>query len=471
MYRRYSPSMYAKPYLRRSATNGRMGAVSRPKRSTTASSTIISHTEYVRDLVSGPPTGAVGTPSVFATNVFSINPGDDTLFPWLATVARNYQTYRFRKLIVKYVTESGIYNTTSTNLGCVMSVIQYDAQDTPIMNKQQMLNYDGSRSVVPTQNLDLYVDVSRGRLPDEHRYIRNGLQSLGGDVKTFDLGKITLASQGTPSANTPLGEIHIEYVVELFQPVQQPAAAIVDTGFYITQSVPALIGGTSGTGTDPPGDGTSQTDFFQWIASQYTTPVSTIPSLIANWRSNSGVDSDSNLAIVLGSPKALPNVVGLDRRTVYFGDPLMSGRFYQMQVFGSFTFQSAGVQPNGTFAAPGSEAHSGIIPITDWLNFDGNLQYAFSGTIQRPTPITAGYPASSESGWQITIYFRVPAIGEIIVDNHPTAPNPLNGQVCTESMFLNGQMFLKLTESSVMQPEWNNWTTAVSISEINGIFQ
>jgi len=62
---------------------------------------LIAHREYIQDI-----TAATGSPSTFQATQFALNPGQVATFPWLSNVAKNFESYRFKKLRFHYETEA-----------------------------------------------------------------------------------------------------------------------------------------------------------------------------------------------------------------------------------------------------------------------------------------------------------------------------------------------------------------------------
>lgn len=60
-------------------------------------------------------TGAAGT---FNYSTWQLNPGQKSLFPWLAGIASNFESYKFHGLVFEYKSMSAdALNSTNTALG------------------------------------------------------------------------------------------------------------------------------------------------------------------------------------------------------------------------------------------------------------------------------------------------------------------------------------------------------------------
>lgn len=76
------------------------------------------------------------------------------------------------------------------------------------------------------------------------RYIRSGTLAANLDIKTYDIGALFVASAGIVAASANLGELYVEYEVELITPVVQSLAAAqarsstITGATAITETVP-----------------------------------------------------------------------------------------------------------------------------------------------------------------------------------------------------------------------------------------
>lgn len=160
------------------------------------------HREYIQDIA-----GSVA----FAAVALSINPGLASTFPWLSNIARNYESYRFRKLKFCYETES-----STATIGTLMLVVDYDAADPAPTSKAQAMTYRSAVRSAPWAMCchdSLLEDLSK--LKSE--FIRGGLNPAGTDIKTYDIGTLYICTQGESNTNN-IGELYVEYDIELLTP-------------------------------------------------------------------------------------------------------------------------------------------------------------------------------------------------------------------------------------------------------------
>jgi hypothetical protein len=178
-----------------------------PQFTTTAQTNIVCHREYLGDIQ--------GT-TAFTNAQYPLNPGLPQTFPWLSTVAENYQEYKFhgvvfefRPLITDFVTNGAP--------GVVVMATNYNADAPVYINKQQMENSEFAVSVKPTIALMHGVECEMSQTILPQRYVRTGAVPVGQDLRLYDYGNFQFATQSNPNQN--LGELWVSYCVEFFKPI------------------------------------------------------------------------------------------------------------------------------------------------------------------------------------------------------------------------------------------------------------
>lgn len=174
---------------------------------------VIQHEEYIGDLLTG-----TGTPTPFATESFNINPANPELFPFLSAIAENFEEYEFRGLLftLKSLASEA---TTALSLGSHFGAVQYDVNDPAFTNKQELENYQYANSKKVSKSFILPVECAKGNDVLAHLYTApSGVIPAGADSKFYNLGRLTIGSQGCPAANTPIAELWVSYEIALFKP-------------------------------------------------------------------------------------------------------------------------------------------------------------------------------------------------------------------------------------------------------------
>jgi len=168
---------------------------------------VITHTEYVAEVVAG-----TGTPSPFTSTSYPINPGQAGTFLWLSKIAANYESYVFEKLRFRYETEA-----SSSLGGSAILMVDYDAADPAPLNKQAAMAYRGTVRTVPwsaTVHNSLREDLAKNKT----NFVRPTLQPGGTDIKSYDIGNLFVISQGVATSAAVLGELHVDYTIRLMTP-------------------------------------------------------------------------------------------------------------------------------------------------------------------------------------------------------------------------------------------------------------
>jgi len=171
----------------------------------------ISHREFL---------GLVTSPgSAFTLSSFPINPFNPTTFPWLSEIAGSFETFRFRGIVVEFVSTYGdAVASTNASLGSVILATQYNTAAPAFATQSQMENYQYATSCKPSVSMIHPVECDPSQLPMEHLYVfPTTLLGIPSDPRWSTLGTTYLATVGQQSAAT-LGELWISFDIEFYQP-------------------------------------------------------------------------------------------------------------------------------------------------------------------------------------------------------------------------------------------------------------
>jgi len=203
----------------------------------------IRHREYVADI-----TGSV----LFVIQQYNINPGLALLFPWLSQLAILFESYLVNGLKFQFRTEA-----PTSQAGKAMLAVDWDVLDAVPASKTALMQERTKADSPVWVDLDLNCDIADLRKFGTQRFVRNGTAPSGSDLKTYDVGMLSVATQGVTGAPV-IGELWVEYDIELITPntAPFPSSAKVVGGGTVTQaapfgSVPAITGTlpVSATGT------------------------------------------------------------------------------------------------------------------------------------------------------------------------------------------------------------------------------
>jgi len=153
-------------------------------------------------------TDVFGT-DAFTTTSYNLNPGLSSTFPWMSNIAVNFEMYKFLNLEFWYVQA-----TATSTTGTVYMCFDPDASDPPPLSSVQLIDYDVKIMGSPYVNQKLRIPPKSKFVKD--LFVRNGSVSST-DVKTYDLGTFTIATDGC-SVTTKIGALFVSYKVALIMP-------------------------------------------------------------------------------------------------------------------------------------------------------------------------------------------------------------------------------------------------------------
>lgn len=176
------------------------------------------HREFVTDIFSGTMPGGV-TSTIFTNTTSLIQPNNSRLFPWLSTICKNFQQYRFRGLIFTYESKSGnAISSTNAALGSVMLATNYNIAAPAFANKQEMETHEFTSVCKPSDNMIHPIECSPKEQVCQHFYVQNRELLPGEDPKFYHVGKLNIATIGQQAAGVNLGELWVSYDIELLKP-------------------------------------------------------------------------------------------------------------------------------------------------------------------------------------------------------------------------------------------------------------
>lgn len=175
----------------------------------------VTHREFVKDLV------VPINPSSFVLEDFLINPANKTLFPWLATMARQYSQYKIHGMVFAYKTMSSDI-TSGGALGTVIMATNYNAIDRAYQSKIEMENSEFAVSTKPSMSLVHAIECDPKYSGLDVLYVRDPSYETTdtNDRRFYDYGRFQLATTGLPgTTGTVMGEIWVSYDIEFMKPV------------------------------------------------------------------------------------------------------------------------------------------------------------------------------------------------------------------------------------------------------------
>lgn len=218
--------------------------------STAESGVTIRHREFVGDVVAGGSADGYGVGG-FKPYTFNINPGNDALFPWLSTLAVNFQEYRLDGLLMQFRSTSGdAVANTNTSLGTICMSTQYNAAMAPFINKVEMENSQFGQSCKPSESMTHFIETSKHQSAvSDTLFVRNQAIPNTTDPRLYDKGIFQIASVGCPGDGSFLGELWVSYQVTLFKPINSNTMgfALMQESMYCATGVTASLAAGSTT--------------------------------------------------------------------------------------------------------------------------------------------------------------------------------------------------------------------------------
>lgn len=173
---------------------------------------IVRHREYLGDIYST---------KNFTIQTWNVNPGLLSTFPWLSQMASAYEQYKLRGMIFEFNSTSSdsiLSSATSTALGTVVMMTDYDISDPIPGDKRTMLNNEFSCSAKPSTSFIHPIECARSQTTVSELYTRVGLTTPAGyDPHLYDHCRFALATVGMQADGGTIGELWITYEIELLK--------------------------------------------------------------------------------------------------------------------------------------------------------------------------------------------------------------------------------------------------------------
>jgi hypothetical protein len=198
--------------------------------------------EYVGEVVST-------STSFVVLNTYSVNPGQSSVFPWLAKKALLYEKYQFKNLEFFYKPQVSQFASLGTT-GKVILSFDYDASDAPPSSKQQAEDTDPSADGMPYERISLKMNPRELHRNSDAKYVRPAGLPGGTDIKTYDCGVLTVSTSGIEANSGTLGELWVRYNCVLSVPVLE-STTTAPTNFSVTSFQDTAAGVINGNPYQP----------------------------------------------------------------------------------------------------------------------------------------------------------------------------------------------------------------------------
>lgn len=174
---------------------------------------VVMHREYIGDVITSSTIGG------FKNDSYTINPGNDRTFPWLSTIAQNYEQYKIHGMIFMFKSTSGeSVASTNTALGTVIMATDYNVNAPAYRTKNEMEQSQFAQSFKSAASAIHGIECAKDEIPINAFYIRTGAVPANDSIKWYDLANFQIATQGFQAASVNIGEIWVSYLVEFLKP-------------------------------------------------------------------------------------------------------------------------------------------------------------------------------------------------------------------------------------------------------------
>jgi len=172
---------------------------------------VLEHREYIGDVFSSSVAGA------FNLSTYRINPGAFETFPWLSSLACQFEQWEPLGMVVAFKSTSAMYAGTTQALGTVIIASDYDPNDSPYTSKMDMENAQFSMSCKASESMLHPLECDPAQRATRLLFVETDTLS-DTDKKFTTLANLQVATVGVPNASTNLGELWITYSIKFHKP-------------------------------------------------------------------------------------------------------------------------------------------------------------------------------------------------------------------------------------------------------------
>nr|UHS72293.1 MAG: putative coat protein [Tombusviridae sp.] len=192
---------------------------SKPKQKNIANGVVITHSEMLASVITH------GTTLTYNCTSLVANPGRSVMFPWLSTIAANYDKYRFRKLNVSFVTNQATSTAGKVGLG-----FDYDSTDPVPGDRIEFFALTHHVEGAVWDSLTLPIPCDK-----QYRFTNTHTTT---DSKLIDMGQVLVMTDQVVATNSNIGDVIVDYEVELIAAQQ----AIFSTQVALNSNVVPVAG-------------------------------------------------------------------------------------------------------------------------------------------------------------------------------------------------------------------------------------
>lgn len=212
---------------------------------------IIRHREYIRDVIV--PANNNGA---FVVTGFKVNPGLQATFPWLSSIAQNFQQYRLNGCLFEFKSNYSEFNSAQPGMGTVILAAEYDSTLPLFSSKQIMENHQYAMSAKPSLSQIHPIECARGVSVLQNLYVRQTVPDDNNDLRFSDFCNFQFGYAGIPNNANPvnLGELWVSYEIQLMKPQLAGSGTLMMSSYWTNTagiSSSAVFGTLSTMQADP----------------------------------------------------------------------------------------------------------------------------------------------------------------------------------------------------------------------------
>jgi len=175
----------------------------------------VKHREFLGDVI---------TQTSFSPIGFRLNPTEPTVFPWLSSMASNFQQWIPHGIVFEFISTSGdSVGTPNTALGTISMATVFDADNVaPFTTKVELLNTVNAVSGKPSVNIMHGVECDPDETVQRVLFTDRKVSAGAGDNgrSWYQLGVFVVGTSGAqvPAPGFDAGELWITYDISLLKP-------------------------------------------------------------------------------------------------------------------------------------------------------------------------------------------------------------------------------------------------------------
>lgn len=198
--------------------------------------TTISYKEYLGDIVTGPVIGG------FNINSIQINPGNEASFPWLCSIANQFDQYKPKGIVYEFKSTASD-TTTLASIGSVIMATEYDVYDRAYTSKAEMLQSAYSNEAKMSDDMVHGIECDPTELQRNLFYVTQYGVITEGDKRDQTMGTFYYATQGgSLPVNSSVGSLYVHYEFDFYK--EQIFGGVASKGeLYSTYTTVAPAGG------------------------------------------------------------------------------------------------------------------------------------------------------------------------------------------------------------------------------------